>query len=198
MENLLKKSIKSAADFNARFMRERRLERSAYFDLQTFVSTAVSIVFGLICIITSQLVKSCGICRNNEVQLERIFCLSSGGALSEKLYESFAKRVDEDRGLPISADTWTVSGPLQEVCSHPTSCVYSRNHRCLACRHTKSWHVRLLGTHHRNWTTFPSTRPCTALTRRSSLSMPTRMLLRLRTRKTRKRKTWSRVPPRYV
>ena len=38
MENLLKKSIKSAADFNAHLMRELRQERRSYFDLQTYVS----------------------------------------------------------------------------------------------------------------------------------------------------------------
>lgn len=38
MENLLKKSIKATADYNASLMRERYHERRAYFDLQTFVS----------------------------------------------------------------------------------------------------------------------------------------------------------------
>ncbi|CAH1792046.1 unnamed protein product [Owenia fusiformis] len=35
MESYMKKAVKSAADFNARLMRERREERRAYFDLQT-------------------------------------------------------------------------------------------------------------------------------------------------------------------
>lgn len=38
MENLVKKSIKMAAEYNANLMRELRQERKAYFDLQTFVS----------------------------------------------------------------------------------------------------------------------------------------------------------------
>jgi hypothetical protein len=38
METLMKKSVKSAAEFNASLMRELRQERRAYFDLQTFVS----------------------------------------------------------------------------------------------------------------------------------------------------------------
>ncbi|XP_013411434.1 PHD finger protein 10 isoform X1 [Lingula anatina] len=36
MDYYMKKAIKSAADFNAQFMKERREERKAYFDLQTF------------------------------------------------------------------------------------------------------------------------------------------------------------------
>ena len=38
METVLKKSVKSAAEFNANLMRELRQERRAYFDLQSFVS----------------------------------------------------------------------------------------------------------------------------------------------------------------
>lgn len=41
MENLVKKSIKMAAEYNANLMRELRQERKAYFDLQTFVSKKV-------------------------------------------------------------------------------------------------------------------------------------------------------------
>lgn len=41
METVLKKSVKSAADFNTSLMRELRQERRAYFDLQTFVSVSL-------------------------------------------------------------------------------------------------------------------------------------------------------------
>jgi hypothetical protein len=38
MAQYMKKAAKSAAEFNRNFLRERREERIAYFDLQTFVS----------------------------------------------------------------------------------------------------------------------------------------------------------------
>jgi hypothetical protein len=41
----VKKAVRSAADFNAQFMRERREERRAYIDLQTLVSVEMSIVY---------------------------------------------------------------------------------------------------------------------------------------------------------
>lgn len=44
MENLLKKAVKSAADFNANLMRELRYERPAYFDLQTYVSDTFALL----------------------------------------------------------------------------------------------------------------------------------------------------------
>jgi hypothetical protein len=37
MDYFMKKAIRSAAEFNSQFMRERREERRAYFDLQTMV-----------------------------------------------------------------------------------------------------------------------------------------------------------------
>lgn len=37
MADYMKKAAKSAADYNLHFQRERRDERCAYFDLQTFV-----------------------------------------------------------------------------------------------------------------------------------------------------------------
>ena len=42
IDDLVKKAVRNAADFNAQFMRERREERAAYFDLQTHVSTKKS------------------------------------------------------------------------------------------------------------------------------------------------------------
>ena len=38
MADYMKKAAKSAAEYNRHFLRERREERVAYFDLQTFVS----------------------------------------------------------------------------------------------------------------------------------------------------------------
>ena len=39
----MKKAVKSAADYNAQFMRELREERRAYFDLQTQVSLILKV-----------------------------------------------------------------------------------------------------------------------------------------------------------
>lgn len=48
MADYMKKAAKSAAEYNIHFQRERREERKAYFDLQTFVRKQFSCVILLI------------------------------------------------------------------------------------------------------------------------------------------------------
>ena len=47
MADYMKKAAKSAAEYNRQFLRERREERLAYFDLQTFVSINHELVYVL-------------------------------------------------------------------------------------------------------------------------------------------------------
>ncbi len=45
MKEMLKKAMKSATAYNANLQKEKRAERSAYFDLQTMVSLKYNWVF---------------------------------------------------------------------------------------------------------------------------------------------------------